>query len=410
MAEQGTTAGFAADKYAKTYTTSVMIFAALIVAAGVLLFTIANKEKALVQVATSAQQEFALTQRIAMLTAQYQVTHEESLLPTLKETATNALQMHEQLSPLVLSALSRGTLTDQQNMLAGSLDKKIRDLVDKAFSFAGNAETPDGHTDAETIATLARQDVADGWEAAVTSYVASAQGTIDLMSKAGFGLCGAMLLVLFYELSSLFSPAIAHIKSQQDHLERMGSTDMLTGFYNRAMLFKVVSTLISGARRHKHPLTALAVDIDDFKAVNDKYGRAAGDNAIKKVGIALSEVLRTSDVMGRVGGEEFAVFLPSTDEYRASFVAEKLRAAIENMPFNVKDSVVLLRVSVGVAELQQNHKTTDDVLRAAEVALKTAKDGGRNRVATASGAAVAKTSPGAPAAAPEQAPAEESTG
>ena len=222
-----------------------------------------------------------------------------------------------------------------------------------------------------------------------------------MLVKAGFGLCAAMVVVVLYQLSALFAPAIAHIRQQREHLEHMGSTDMLTGFYNRAMLFKVVSTLISGARRHKHPLTALAVDIDEIKVINDKHGRAAGDTAIKKVAGALGEVLRTSDVMGRVGGGEFAVFLPSTDEYRASFAAEKLRAAIEALPFNVKDAVVLLRVSIGVAEMQPHHKTTDDVLRAAESALKFAKDSGRNRVGTLSGMAsgVPAPAPAAPAAA-----------
>ena len=400
MSEQGNTPGYSPDKASRSYMMSALLFAALIVAAGFLQFTIVNKQKALVATASAAEQEYAQIQRVAMLLAQHQVTHEEGLLPTLKETATAAMSLHEQIAPVVLSGLSHGTLTDQASMQAGTLDKKIHELVDKAFSYAGGGDTPDSHADADVVATLARQDIPDLWDAAVNTYVSSAQKDIDLMSKIGLGLCGAMLLVLFYELSALFAPAMAHIKSQRDHLEHMGSTDMLTGFYNRAMLFKVVATLISGARRHKHPLTVLAVDIDNFKEVNDKYGRAAGDAAIKKVGIALSEVLRTSDVMGRVAGQEFGIFLPSTDEYRASFVAEKLRAAIENMPFNVKDAVVLLRVSVGVAELQQNHKTTDDLLRAAEVALRAAKDGGRNRVATASGAPAAKASPGAPAPAP----------
>jgi diguanylate cyclase (GGDEF)-like protein len=387
---------YSPDKASKSYMMSALILAALIAAAGFVQFTIVNKEKVLVQAAAGAQQEYAGIERIAMLTAQYQVTHDDILLNLLKQTATDTMQLHNSLAPVVLAAMARGTLTDQENMKAGSIDTKVKDLINKAFSFGGGPDSPDGRADADAIASAARQEVADAWEAQVSSYIAGAQKEIDLFSKIGFGLCGAALLMVFYQLSALFAPAMAQVKAMRDHVEHMGSTDMLTGFYNRAMLFKVVSTLISGARRHKHPLTALAVDIDEFKALNDKYGRAAGDAAIKKVGLALSEVLRTSDVMGRVGGAEFGVFLPSTDEYRASFVAEKLRAAIENLQFNVKDNVVLLRVSIGVGQLQDTHKSTDDVLRAAEYALKTAKDGGRNRVATFSGAAVATTSPGAP--------------
>lgn len=397
MSDQGNS--YSPDKASRSYMMSAVIFAALIAAAAFLHFTVANREKALVQTAAAAQHELALTQRIAMLTAEYEVTHEESVLSDLKETATATLNLHESLMPTVMGAMSHGTLADQASMQAGSVDTQVRDLASKALTFAANADSAQARDDAEQLVTLARQTIAMSWDTAVTSYLTGAQKDIDMLTKISFGLYAAMLAVLFYELSALFAPAVAQIRAQRDHLEKMGSTDLLTGFYNRAMLFKVVATLISGAKRHKQPLTALAVDIDDFKTINDKYGRAAGDSAIKRVGAALNEVLRNSDVMGRVGGEEFAVFLPSTDEYRATYVAEKLRAAIEGLNFSVKDAVVLLRVSIGVAELQAHHKTTDDVLRAAEAALKTAKDAGRNRVATASGAPVATTAP-PPATAP----------
>ncbi len=401
MSDQATS-GFSHEKASRSYMISALILAALIAAAGFIHFTLAAKEKTLSTTAAAAQHEFAMTQRVALLTAEFQVTHDEALISTLKEAATTALAEHEEVSPYVLSALSHG-LADQAGMEAGTADKKVRGLVNLAFAFAGNPDGAEAKEDAQGVADFALKDVADSWQSAVNGYIAQAQKEIDLLSKIGLGLYAAMLALVFYQMTSLVAPAMAHIKAQRDHLEHMGSTDMLTGFYNRAMLFKVVSTLISGAKRHKQPLAVLAVDIDDFKMINDKYGRAAGDAAIKKVGLALNEVLRTSDVMGRVGGQEFGVFLPSTDEYRATFVAEKLRAAIENLQFSIKDAVVLLRVSIGVADLQPNHKSTDDMLRAAEAALQIAKDAGRNKVATAAGLA-------SPAAAPASPPTEPVTG
>ncbi|TAL34403.1 MAG: GGDEF domain-containing protein [Alphaproteobacteria bacterium] len=393
------------DAASRSYMMSAMLLAALIAAAGFIQFTVSSKEKALAQISAAAEHQLAMTQRVAMLAAQYEATHDENLLPMLKADATTTLSNHETLAPIILSSMARGMMTDPENTRAHALNTKIRDLVTKAFSYAGGASVEDARAYAEAISSMARQEIPDQWGAAVSAYVTAEQKNIDLLVKAGLGLCAAALLIAIYQLTALFAPAVQHIRSQREHLEHMGSTDMLTGFYNRAMLFKVVSTLISGARRHKHPLTALAVDIDEFKVINDKFGRAAGDTAIKKVAAALGEVLRTSDVMGRVGGAEFAVFLPSTDEYRASFAAEKLRAAIEALPFNVKDAVVLLRVSIGVAEMQPHHKTTDDVLRAAEAALRYAKDSGRNRVgllsAMASGtpAPAPVTAQAAPAAA-----------
>jgi diguanylate cyclase (GGDEF)-like protein len=387
------------DTASRSYMMSALLLAALIAASGFIQFTVSNKEKALAQVMAASEHQLAMTQRVAMLAAQYGESRDENLMGPLKEAATTTLSNHQALAPVILSSMARGTLTDPENTRAHALDTKIRDLVDKAFSYAGQPAGEEARINAEAISSMARQEIPDQWGAAVTAYVSAEQKRIDTLVKAGLGFCAAALLIALYQLAALFAPAMQHIRSQREHLEHMGSTDMLTGFYNRAMLFKVVSTLISGARRHKHPLTALAVDIDEFKAINDKFGRAAGDAAIKKVAAALGEVLRTSDVMGRVGGGEFAVFLPSTDEYRASFAAEKLRAAIEALPFNVKDAVVLLRVSIGVAEMQPNHKTTDDVLRAAEAALKFAKDSGRNRVGTVSAMASGSPAP-PPAAAP----------
>ncbi|MEZ0223622.1 MAG: GGDEF domain-containing protein [Alphaproteobacteria bacterium] len=392
--------GYSADNASRSYTMSAMLLAALIAASGFIQFTVANKEKALAQIMAAAERQLGMMQRVAMLAVQYEASRDDNLLGPLKEAATTTLSNHQTLAPVILSSMARGMMTDPENTRAHALDTKIRDLVDKAFSFSGGASGEDARTASQAISSMARQEIPDQWGAAVASYVTSEQKTIDMLAKAGLGFCAAMLLIVFYQLSALFAPAMQYIRSQREHLEHMGSTDMLTGFYNRAMLFKVVSTLISGARRHKHPLTALAVDIDEIKVINDKFGRAAGDSAIKKVAAALGEVLRTSDVMGRVGGGEFAVFLPSTDEYRASFAAEKLRAAIEALPFNVKDAVVLLRVSIGVAEMQPNHKTTDDVLRAAEAALKFAKDSGRNRVGTLSGMASGVPAPAPVAAAP----------
>jgi diguanylate cyclase (GGDEF)-like protein len=384
------------DAASRSYMMSAMLLAAMIAASGFIQFTVAGKEKSLAQISAAAEHQLAMTQRVAMLAAQYEASRDENLLGPLKEAASSTLNNHQALAPVILSSMARGMMTDPENTRAHALDTKIRDLVEKAFSYAGGGSTEDTRSYAGAIASMARQEIPDQWGTAVATYVASEQKTIDMLVKAGLGLCAAMLLVVFYQLSALFAPAIQYIRRQREHLEHMGSTDLLTGFYNRAMLFKVVSTLISGARRHKHPLTALAVDIDEFKTLNDRFGRAAGDAAIKKVAAALGEVLRTSDVMGRVGGGEFAVFLPSTDEYRASFAAEKLRAAIEALPFNVKDSVVLLRVSIGVAEMQPNHKTTDDVLRAAEAALKYAKDSGRNRVGTLSAMASGVPAPAPP--------------
>ena len=123
----------------------------------------------------------------------------------------------------------------------------------------------------------------------------------------------------------------------------------------------------------------LVVDVDEFEKLNDKYGRAVGDAVLSRLAEELATCLRNSDVLGRFGGDEFAILLPATDEYRATYVAEKLRAAAEAMAYTQDEQQIMLTVSVGLAEIQQHHTTPDDMLRAAQSALQKAKKDGRNR-------------------------------
>lgn len=234
----------------------------------------------------------------------------------------------------------------------------------------------------ELLALHAREGSIEQQNAAVAEEMEIGQRGIDRLYVASFALYGLLLGLLAYESFFLVRPALHQIARLRQQQEQMAATDLLTGAYNRSALFKVAVMLIGSARRHKQELTVLAVDIDELARVNDRQGRAGGDAAIRAVAKTMAETLRNSDVMGRIGGGEFAVFLPGTDEYRASFVAEKLRAAIEDLPFAVKESIILLRVSIGIAQMQEFHRTPDDLLRAAEAALAQAKKNGRNCIMT----------------------------
>jgi diguanylate cyclase (GGDEF)-like protein len=125
----------------------------------------------------------------------------------------------------------------------------------------------------------------------------------------------------------------------------------------------------------------LLLDADHFKAVNDKYGHAAGDEALCLVARTLHETLRASDITGRIGGEEFTVFLPETDLDGAAQLADRLREAIAAAKLIFQDQLIRLTVSIGVAPVGLEAATPLDVaLQAADEALYRAKQSGRNRV------------------------------
>lgn len=157
-------------------------------------------------------------------------------------------------------------------------------------------------------------------------------------------------------------------------LERLATTDALTGLFNRRRFLERVDETAAATMRYHHPAALVMIDIDHFKAVNDTYGHPRGDAVLVEVAERLASRARAVDVVGRLGGEEFAVLLPNTSLEGARELAEGLRVAIESAPF---EEVGAVTISVGVAPL------AGDVPRAlveADRALYEAKNSGRNQV------------------------------
>lgn len=371
---------YKADKVSGMSTKLVMLMLALGALAGWLNFTIANNQKIMNYVVSESFLQYARTQRISSLMVQYRITVEAQTLAELKQEAGDAFAKQDELAAYITPTMPPSPIEESGKLKANGLHA-IHMLVQNLFSFLSN---PGDNDYAESVIKLSRGDVPKYFLNEIGYYTAAKQKELDMFTYILYGVLGVMGLIMLFEAFILLHPAVRYIVKLLDHIDHMAATDSLTGFYNRSMLFKVVATVISGAKRHKHELAVLAADIDNFKSVNEAHGRAAGDAAIRAVANKFKEILRTSDVVGRVAGQEFGIFLPNTDEYRASLVAEKLRAAVEDMPFAVKDKTVFLRVSIGAAEMQAHHKNPDDILRAAEAALARAKEMGRNKVVTAS--------------------------
>jgi diguanylate cyclase (GGDEF)-like protein len=126
-------------------------------------------------------------------------------------------------------------------------------------------------------------------------------------------------------------------------------------------------------------VSVLMVDIDHFKSVNDRYGHAVGDEAIKAMANACLQGKRKSDIVGRIGGEEFAVLLPETSRSRAKIVAERIRKHIAAQTLKSHDADFQITASIGVAEASVSMSGTDALMAAADKALYQAKVQGRNR-------------------------------
>lgn len=174
---------------------------------------------------------------------------------------------------------------------------------------------------------------------------------------------------------------ISRRKELDAELVRLAEIDGLTGILNRRSFLERAAMELKRAFRHRTPTSLLMIDIDHFKNVNDTYGHHVGDEVLRSLARRLAGGLRQEDLLGRIGGEEFAALLPQTDIEGALLAAERLRFAVESMVVPCDGWEIRITASIG-ASLQEAERVQDleRLLKRADSALYAAKQNGRNRV------------------------------
>lgn len=171
------------------------------------------------------------------------------------------------------------------------------------------------------------------------------------------------------------------LEEKNRQLEYLAGHDPLTGLFNRRQFDQLVTMELSRAARQAAPVSLLMVDLDHFKFINDRYGHPLGDEVIRHAANLLRNHTRTGDSVARLGGEEFLLLLPDTGQAQARTIAEKIRMLLEDTPLPLKDGLLYLTASFGIASLQAGMPGTYEALyAAADKALYRAKASGRNRV------------------------------
>ncbi|MDP4300676.1 GGDEF domain-containing protein [Leptothrix discophora] len=177
--------------------------------------------------------------------------------------------------------------------------------------------------------------------------------------------------------------SIAYFQRMREAIERLrqlSQHDTLTGALNARAYYEQGDRLILASRRVGQPCSLLFVDLDHFKAVNDTLGHAAGDAVLRAVAERITATVRRSDLVGRIGGEEFSVLLPHTDAGQALVLAEKLRAAVEAMPTPIAGRALRVTASIGVSIGREADESILEIQQRADRAMYQAKAMGRNRV------------------------------
>jgi diguanylate cyclase (GGDEF)-like protein/PAS domain S-box-containing protein len=165
-----------------------------------------------------------------------------------------------------------------------------------------------------------------------------------------------------------------------EKMQEMAITDSLTGLYNRRYFYMLLDNEIERAKRYQSPLSLIMIDIDHFKLMNDKFGHLAGDEILKSVSGMCKKLLRHIDNMFRIGGEEFMIILPETNQEEALNVAERIRSTIAETAIKTKKGSIKITTSIGVSEYGKNHPAPNEFIESVDRTMYDAKKAGRNCV------------------------------
>lgn len=178
------------------------------------------------------------------------------------------------------------------------------------------------------------------------------------------------------------SREIEERKKAEAALQELAATDPLTGLFNRRHFFSVAEFMVGDALRYHFPLSVMILDIDYFKQVNDTYGHAVGDSAIKLLAVTIKSIIRTADVAARFGGDEFVILMPHTNAQQALQFAERLRLYLADNALMAGQKPFPFTLSIGIASSSEQADFTkiDSLLEQADQALYRAKQKGRNQI------------------------------
>ena len=173
---------------------------------------------------------------------------------------------------------------------------------------------------------------------------------------------------------------ISRRKQDEKRLNELATTDGLTGLSNRRHFLEQAEAQLRQALRYNQEFSFMMLALDHFKRINDTHGHDAGDEVLRAVARTMREVMRGTDIIGRLGGEEFGAVMPETGAEAARQVAERLRLRIMEQPIAAPSGFVRITASIGIAHLDSGQAALSDLMKKADLALYEAKNGGRNRI------------------------------
>ena len=371
------------------YTAALGLVALLTLASHVTLDRVLAEHEGSAEIVNVSGRQRMLSQRIASLAAQYRLGS-----PTAKADLLAAVGQFESAHHKLLaestdpSRPGHSTTIFRDIYFNGEtpLDGEVATYIDLARRIA--AEKPDSANTAPALDQLfreARSPLLNRLNDVVAHHQQDSEQQLTHLEMLQRVTLGIVLATLAAEALVIFRPMVRRVARYARELLQLATVDGLTGTLNRISFLEQGAASFARALRRGEGVAVLMMDADHFKAINDAFGHAGGDAALRALGQVIASTARAADIAGRMGGEEFAMLLPDTGVQAAAALAQRLRADVEGLAVSHGDRAMHLTISIGVAACEPGAAKPDlpGLLRSADRALYDAKAGGRNRVVVA---------------------------
>jgi len=368
------------------YILALSAIALLSISAHVVLGLVVEDQETTGTVINLSAQQRTLSQSIALHAERYRLAGEEVERQALGDSVEELRRVHalllegghDNLLPDEMPAEIHAIYFDP----AHRLSERLLSLADAgALLAAPVSSSADQSAGLATIRGLTDGSLRRDLSRVVTIYEEASYERIELLETLQGGVLAIIIGTLLAEALLIFRPLVRRVHTYASQLFRLAMTDTMTGTSNRRAFMELSQREISRAGRHGHALSVLMMDIDKFKSINDTFGHAVGDEAIKHLVACAEAVLRPEDTVGRLGGEEFAVIMPYTNAEQAATVGERIRAHVEATVLTASTGQQIpFTVSIGVCPVDAADETVEPALNHADMALYQSKTGGRNRV------------------------------
>ncbi len=377
-----------------TYICALLLIAAFSIAFHFITDTIVHRQETTARVVNISGRQRMLSQRIARLSL------ERAAHTPFRSDADTQAALIQAIALMEAShqALIHGSAAERieapreaavlavYNDVPFHLNERLEDFLAHAHALAAKPSAALTLTDPDlgAIEAAAQEPLLTALNAATAAIAATSEAAIGHLRRVLATLTLLMLVILLLEALFLYRPLFRRLAKAHAELFASGRTDPLTGCLNRRAFTQETARILAATRLTPQPLAVLMIDIDRFKAVNDRFGHPAGDQVIHSVVSTLIAGTRRGNFVCRMGGEEFAVLLRGSNLMEANMAADNLREAIAATPIVLPSEgtgfPISISVSIGIAAVEYSDETIFPALSRADKALYRAKRNGRNRV------------------------------